>query len=209
MPLPHNVVVVVDVVVVVEAATVVVVVLVVLVVVVAHPLGPHASQQLGFVPIVDGGLQRVGSRLTLQCTLPSESVRQQVTKPGLPHVERDAQRTTLALQPRGSLAAFTSPCAACDTHFTYWPWVVAVAQLHCASATARAAQTAAGSSQRASAPAGNPAIETSRQATPTPPTLDLMRIPPLPVRRGRLPTGLPGTRDESMPYLAVSSHAIE
>ena len=135
MPLPHSVVVVVDVVVVVEAATVVVVVLVVvvlvmLVVVVEQPLGPQASQQLGFVPMVDGGLQRLGSRLTLQWILPSESVRQQVTAPGLPQVERDAQRTTLPLQVRGSLIASTSAFATPATHFTYAPWVTAVAQLH-------------------------------------------------------------------------------
>src|SRR5437667_12819564 len=118
MPLPHSVVVVVE------------VVVVVLVVVVAQPLGPQASQQLGFVPMVDGGLQRLGSRLTLQWILPSESVRQQVTAPGLPQVERDAQRTTLPLQVRGSLNASTSAFATPATHFTYAPWVTAVAQLH-------------------------------------------------------------------------------
>ena len=53
----------------VEVTTVLVVVLVVVVVVVVvagHPLGPQASQQLGLVPMVPGGLQRVASRLTLQ-----------------------------------------------------------------------------------------------------------------------------------------------
>jgi len=106
MPLPHSVVVVVE------------VVVVVLVVVVAQPLGPQASQQLGFVPMVDGGLQRLGSRLTLQWILPNESVRQQVTAPGFPQVERAAQRTTLPLQVRGSLNASTSAFATCLTHFT-------------------------------------------------------------------------------------------
>jgi hypothetical protein len=92
-----------------------VVVVVVVVVVVGQP-GPQASQQLGFVPTVAGALHKAALRLVLQWTLPLALVRQQVTKPGLPQVDREAQRMTACLQLRGSVGLVF---AACATHRTY------------------------------------------------------------------------------------------
>jgi len=204
MPLPQSVVVVVEVVVLV--LIVVVEVLVVVVVVLGHPLGPQASQQLGLAPMVAGGLQRVASRRMLQWIFPTESVRQQVTKPGLPQVERAAQRTTLDLQGRGSRNASTSPLATPATHRTYWPWLVAAAQGHWISALSRVAQTAAMSVHVASARAGNPPIAASKQAVTMPRTLDLMQIPPLPAGGllGRSP-GLAGSETTPCHKPAVKS----
>src|SRR5213596_268750 len=89
-------------VVVVVAAPVVVVVGADVVVVVppppAQPLGPHASQQLGTDPThadpPRGGLQADALLLIEQLVSPSLSVRQQVTKPGLPQVDCDSQLIT-------------------------------------------------------------------------------------------------------------------
>src|SRR5207247_355131 len=89
-------------VVVVVAAPVVVVVGADVVVVVppppAQPLGPHASQQLGTDPThadpPRGGLQADALLLIEQLVSPSLSVRQQVTKPGLPQVDCDSQFIT-------------------------------------------------------------------------------------------------------------------
>jgi len=83
----------------------------VVVVVVGQLFDAQASQQLGFVPIVAGGLQFVADRFTLQWGWPRLSRRQQVTYPGRPHVERDAHRTTLALHSRGSRKASASALA--------------------------------------------------------------------------------------------------
>jgi hypothetical protein len=71
----------------------VVVEVVVVDVVVAQPPPPHASQQLEYAPTqalppVDA-VQRDASRRTLQRVVPSAFVRQHVTAPGLPHVERE------------------------------------------------------------------------------------------------------------------------
>src|SRR5437773_1036751 len=84
------------------AARVVVVVAAPVVVVVppppAQPLGPHASQQLGTDPThadpPRGGLQADALLLIEQLVSPSLSVRQQVTKPGLPQVDCDSQLIT-------------------------------------------------------------------------------------------------------------------
>ena len=84
------------------AAPVVVVVAAPVVVVVppppAQPLGPHASQQLGTDPThadpPRGGLQADALLLIEQLVSPSLSVRQQVTKPGLPQVDCDSQLIT-------------------------------------------------------------------------------------------------------------------
>src|SRR5437016_6678155 len=89
--------------VVVVAAPVVVVVAAAVVVVVLPgaphvPPGPHASQQLGTDPThavpPRGGLQADSLLLIEQLVLPSLSVRQQVTKPGLPQVDCASQLIT-------------------------------------------------------------------------------------------------------------------
>ena len=58
----------------------------------------HASQQLGKLPVQaeppDGALQRSAERLIAQRVLLREFVRQHVTAPARPHVERAAQRST-------------------------------------------------------------------------------------------------------------------
>src|SRR5438876_912279 len=62
------------------------------------PPGPHASQQLGTDPThavpPRGGLQADSLLLIEQLVLPSLSVRQQVTKPGLPQVDCASQLIT-------------------------------------------------------------------------------------------------------------------
>jgi hypothetical protein len=100
---------------------VVVVVLVVLVVVVAdaQPVSVHASQQLGTLPTQavppGGGWHAEARGFVRHFVAPSALVRQQVTKPGLPQVERAAQRVTRDLQLFGrSLArarCFATPVA--------------------------------------------------------------------------------------------------
>src|SRR5439155_319438 len=91
---PRVVVVVLDVVVVVGAAVVVVV----LPGAPHVPPGPHASQQLGTDPThavpPRGGLQADSLLLIEQLVLPLLSVRQQVTKPGLPQVDCASQLIT-------------------------------------------------------------------------------------------------------------------
>jgi len=67
----------------------------------AHPPDPQASQQLGRCPghavPCFGALQCAASLLMLHVVLPFAVVRQQVTEPRLPHVERPAQSTTASL----------------------------------------------------------------------------------------------------------------
>jgi len=128
-------------------------VVVVLVVVVgaAHPPATHASQQLGALPThacpPDGGRHLVASEFLVQRVSPRAFVRQQVTKPGRPHVERAAHATTARKHSLDRPAArATSP-----THRTYAPWLVAAAHGHAISALARAAATAAGSAHVAKA----------------------------------------------------------
>jgi hypothetical protein len=92
---------------------VVVLVLVVLEVEVAHPLAPQASQQLSKTPVhappPRGALQRSGARTIEHLVLPFACVRQHVAAPGRPHVEREAQRTTVPRQD-----GFASAAAAAD-----------------------------------------------------------------------------------------------
>jgi hypothetical protein len=67
---------------------------------------PHASQQLGTVPMHAAppfeARQRDAPFFTLHRRRPPALVRQQATVPGRPHVDRTAQRLTAPLQPRGS-----------------------------------------------------------------------------------------------------------
>ena len=86
-------------------ARLVVVVLVVVVVTVQPPL-PHASQQLVAEPTHAcpplGALHDDARRLTVHLVAPLAFVRQQVTAPAFPHVERDAQRRTADWHSAGS-----------------------------------------------------------------------------------------------------------
>ena len=62
------------------------------------PLQVQLSQQLGVKPTaklpLGGAMQRAASLVVLHLVLPLALVRQQVTKPGFPHVERDAHFVT-------------------------------------------------------------------------------------------------------------------
>ena len=127
-----TVVVVVEVVVVVVVATVVVVVATVVVVeatvlVVVPPPPPHsplahASQQLGCVPTQAlppfGAVHASAPFTTLHVVIPLASVRQQVTAPGFPHVELDAQFMTVLAQSSESVPAFTAAFVAWATQLT-------------------------------------------------------------------------------------------
>ncbi len=87
----------------------------VVVVVVAQPPSVHASQQLGSSPTQKdppfGALHLAALLLIEQLVLPLFVVRQQVTKPGLPQVERAAQRRTKREQLRLARTAFSCPAA--------------------------------------------------------------------------------------------------
>lgn len=77
-------------------------VVVVVVVVVLQPPSPHASQQLATAPTQAlppwGATQRAALRLIEHNVLPELVVRQQVTKPGFPHVDLAAQYLTARMQ---------------------------------------------------------------------------------------------------------------
>jgi hypothetical protein len=121
----------------------------------AHPVAVHASQQLGCTPthaVPPLGALHAAALLLVEHFVTVPFVRQQVTKPALPHVERAAHLTTAPLQVFGSVFAATAALATPATHLTYCPWFVAVAQGHAVSAAARVAATAAGSLQSARAP---------------------------------------------------------
>ena len=90
-------------------------VVVVVVVVVAHPPSVQASQQLATSPTQAdppfGAPHFAGLLLIEQLVLPLFVVRQQVTKPDLPHVERAAQRLTKREQLLLASTAFACPAA--------------------------------------------------------------------------------------------------
>jgi hypothetical protein len=120
----------------------------------AQPVAVHASQQLGCTPthaVPPLGALHAAALLFVEHFVTVPFVRQQVTKPALPHVERAAHLTTAPLQFAGSVWAATAALATPATHFTYCPWFVALAQGHVASAAARVAATAAGAVQAARA----------------------------------------------------------
>jgi hypothetical protein len=104
------------VVVVVELVVVVVVVIVVVVVVTTGHVGPspgtgHASQQLAHVPAVPPNASHLAAlRIGLHFGRPSRPVRQQVTNPDRPQIERRAQRFTYLRQPR-----FARTASSCTT----------------------------------------------------------------------------------------------
>src|SRR5579862_1251950 len=66
-----------------------------------HPPAPHASQQLEVCPghavPCFGALQCAASRLMLHLVLPFTVVRQHVTNPGFPQVDRASHATTARL----------------------------------------------------------------------------------------------------------------
>ena len=82
----------------------------------------HASQQLGCVPTQAlppfGAVHASGPFTTLHFVVPLASVSQQVTKPGLPHVELDAQFMTVLAQSSGSVPSFTAALVAWATQLT-------------------------------------------------------------------------------------------
>src|SRR5207253_3037254 len=88
----------------------------------AHSPFAHASQQLGCVPTQAlppfGAVHAPGPFTTLHVVVPRASVSQQVTKPGLPHVELDAQLMTVLAQSSGSVPAFTAAFVAWATQLT-------------------------------------------------------------------------------------------
>jgi hypothetical protein len=139
---PQSVVVVVPLpVVVVVELVVVTVVDVVVVDVVAQPLAVQASQQLSRRPVQArpsrGGRQWAASRLIEQRVTPCRFVRQQVTAPARPQVERAAQRCT-----KPAHDGFCSVALATDAaQDTYVPCRAAVAQSHPDATAARAAAT--------------------------------------------------------------------
>jgi hypothetical protein len=123
----------------------------------------HASQQLEKLltqadPFL-GGLHRLASLFVEHFVRPRESVEQQVTNPGLPQVERAAQRWRTPRQLRGSVPALTRSLSTPAEQLTYAPWLTAPAQSHCAATSARASATAC-----ASTPAGSHAAARTPEA---------------------------------------------
>ena len=95
---------------------VVVAVGIVVVVVVVVPPPAHASQQLDCVPTWAvppwGAVQLLALLTTLHEVMPPASVRQQVTNPGFPHVELDAQFMIASTQSLESVPALTASLVA-------------------------------------------------------------------------------------------------
>lgn len=107
---------------------------------------PHASQQLGTVPTQAvpplGARQRAASLFTLQRKPPETLVRQQVTAPARPHVERAAQRLTAPLHSVRSCPRATRVVSTPEAQLTYAPWVAMPTQSQVASIAVRAAVVA-------------------------------------------------------------------
>jgi len=87
-----------------------------------EPSGPHASQQLGTDPThavpPGGGSQADALLLIEQRVLPLLLVRQQVTKPGLPQVDRDSQDITAPVHWGRSDPFATASAVTMPTQFT-------------------------------------------------------------------------------------------
>ena len=120
----------------------------VVVVLVAQPFALQASQQLENAPTQAlpsrGALQRRSLRLTLQWVFPPAFVRQQVTKPVRPHVDRAAHAITSSLHCLRSVPAVTAFFATVFTHDMY-PRRLGPPQSHCDAAAARVVATASAS----------------------------------------------------------------
>ena len=95
---------------------------VVLLVAVRQAVPPQASQQLATSPTQADppfrGLHAAARRLMPHVRPPWASVRQHVTEPGLPQVERAAHRFTAPLQVFGSAPALTAAFAKATAHLT-------------------------------------------------------------------------------------------
>jgi hypothetical protein len=104
----------------------------------AHPEAVQASQQLANCPtqaVPPGGAMHFATLLfVLHFVLPVLVVRQQVTKPGLPQIERAAHFFTKRAQ--DGFASVKSAC--CAAQLTYAPWLGAVAQSQFCATAARA-----------------------------------------------------------------------
>jgi hypothetical protein len=143
----------------------------------------QASQQLGAVPTQAppplGALHLLALALIAHLVTPFAFVRQQVTEPaGFPQVDLAAQATTAPLQLFGSSPPATAALATPATHLTYCPWFVAAAQGQRASAAARTAATAAGSTHGAAWARCTPSAVSTTIATTrsTPGTLRSMMV---------------------------------
>jgi hypothetical protein len=114
------------------------------VVVVPPQPASHALQQLGVVPTHAcppfGALHLSALDLVEHFSLPRALMRQHVTKPGLPQVERAAHFLTAAPQLGFAKAASFTALA---TQLTYCPWFSAAAQSQVAAAACAAAMSAA------------------------------------------------------------------
>ncbi len=91
----------------------------------AQPPLVHASQQLGRCPTQAcprlGGLHAAALGLMLHLVAPLASVRQQVTNPGFPQVDRAAQTFAARRQALGKPPALTAALATRAAHLTYAP----------------------------------------------------------------------------------------
>jgi hypothetical protein len=150
-----------------------VVVLAVVVLVGTPQLGPapgagHASQQLAQLPTVPCLVAQWAASFANLHFGPAAVVKQQVTAPCRPQVERDAHFRTAPAQ-----LGLTSVAFACGAaQLTYTPWVGAPAQSQAAATAARALATsdASGSvvgSHFAYTPAPASSIATAAAAAPT------------------------------------------
>jgi len=114
------------------------VVVVVVVTALAQPLAAQASQQLSRSPTHRepplGATHALALLLIEHLVTPLLFVRQQVTKPGLPQVEREAHLLTNLAQ----LLFVRAASACCTAQLTYVPWFVAPAQSQFAATAARA-----------------------------------------------------------------------
>jgi len=110
-----------------------------------QPVAEQASQQLGIptathdVPPFGAAARHLAALDFVEHFVTPLLVRQQVTKFGLPQVDRAAHFTTAPLQLGFVIcnAVFAAPVA----HFTYCPWFVKVSHGHARSTAARAAAT--------------------------------------------------------------------
>ena len=126
----------------------------VVVVVTAHAAPTHASQQLATAvahALPPAGATHAAAERFGRQLVRSPLVRQHETQPGLPQVERAAQRVTAERHAAGSVPSRTCARATLAAHRTHVACVGTPAQSQFASTSARAATTAAGSSQEAAA----------------------------------------------------------
>src|SRR5439155_10371809 len=109
----------------------------------------HASQQLDTAPThalpPAGARHRSAFRLMLHRVWPLASVRQHVTYPSRPQVERLAHETSWLRHASRTVPSRTTRLAAWAMHATYAPWLSADAQSHSAAMAARAADVASAS----------------------------------------------------------------